>query len=62
MAIKLNFGRFILPDEKLKCGAVIEGLKKGKVYIVISYKLDQVLVKNNKGVPTWYKTKFFSIC
>ena len=59
---RLKFNRFLLPDEKLKCNKKVIGLKKGKAYSIITYVPDMVLIKNNKGINTWYKTKFFKQC
>lgn len=56
---KFRFGRFILPDEKLVCSKTAKGLKVGKVYNVIRYVPDLVLVENSKGINKWYSTKKF---
>jgi hypothetical protein len=58
-AKKLRFERFLLPDEKIRCFKKAKGLKKGKVYKVLQYVPDKVLVKNTEGINSWYKTKYF---
>jgi hypothetical protein len=59
---RLKFERFLLPDEKVKCVEKVEGLKLGKVYTILEYTIDKVLLTNTKGEKTWYKTKYFKIC